>query len=70
MAGVAGYLTSTVEIRLIDRKHHLHHLASGLLGFLVIFLEGIQDMTKFAFDSQGGRDEFHGWNELISRNSF
>jgi hypothetical protein len=32
----AGHGLLTVEAIVIDRKHHLHHLARGLLGVLVI----------------------------------
>src|SRR2546423_5896760 len=37
MAGVAGDYLPGIKVVPVDRGHHLHHLARGLLGFLVIF---------------------------------
>src|SRR5215469_9026646 len=41
MAAVAGDFAMAVEVVLIDRTHHSHHLPCGLLGFLVVLVEMI-----------------------------
>ena len=70
MASVAGYCAVAVEIVLIDRHHHLHHLAGGLLGLLVILIEMVFDVAESAFDTKRGGYELHCRNQLISRNHF
>ena len=64
MAGVASHFTPSIEILLVQGKHHLHHLAHGLLGLLVALIESAADMTEIAFHSQRSRDELHGRNQL------
>ncbi len=70
MTGIASHFAPAIEILLVQRKHHLHHFAGGLLGFLVILIESAADMTEIAFHSQRSRDELHGRNQLPGRKVF
>src|SRR4029077_10046306 len=67
---VAGYFSMTIKAIFINSEHHSHHLARGLLGFLVVVFKGAFQMTEIALHAQRGGDELHGWNELVRWNSF
>src|SRR5271165_4628364 len=65
VARVAGDFAMAFEVAVVDGKHHLHHLARGLLWLFVVFVESVSDVAVLALDPQGGGDELHGWNELV-----
>jgi hypothetical protein len=69
MASIAGHLAMIVEVLLINRGHHLHHLARHLLGLFVILIEMIFNMAETALHSERSGDELHRGNELVSRDS-
>src|SRR5579871_4875730 len=69
MAGIARDLALTIEAVLVQREHHLHHLARPLLWLLVILIEGALYMTVFATHSERRRHELHRRNNLIGRGS-
>ena len=48
MTGVASDLTFALEMVLVDGKHHLHHLAGGLLFFLVVLIKLMFNVAKVA----------------------
>jgi len=49
-----------IKVVPVNGSHHLHHLPRGLLGFLVIFLQGPFHVAITAFHAQRVSDELHG----------
>jgi hypothetical protein len=51
MTLIAGHSRSfpmTIEVIFVDSEHHAHHLARGLLGFLVVLFKSFFLMTEIA----------------------
>ena len=69
MAGIAGHGTMTLEVVLVDGKHHFHHFARGLLVFLVVLFERILHVAELAFHAQRSCNELHGGKDLVRGNS-
>ena len=70
MAGVAGDFAMALEIILVQREHHFHHVARDLLGFLVVLFEVTFDVAEATFDAERRGDELHRGNQLPGRNAF
>src|SRR6266498_5696874 len=70
VAGVASHFAMSVEIVLIDGCRHLHHLASHLFRFFVVFLKCSTHVAMVAADSQGCSNELHCGNQLLGRGVF
>lgn len=70
MAGVAGDFAMALEIILVQREHHFHHVARDLLGFLVVLFEVTFDVAEATFDAERRGDELHRGNQLPGRNTF
>ena len=59
-----------LEILLIDRHHHVDHLARGDFGLLIILFVRVRDVAVLAFHAQRSGDKLHRRNHLLGRNSF
>src|SRR5690348_11015713 len=64
MAAVASYCEVVFEVVLIDRTHHLNHLACDLLGLLIVLVEVLLHVAKPTLDTKRGGYESHGWDHL------
>ena len=51
MTGVAGHLSVTLKIFLVNGEHHLHHLPRHLFRLLIILLECALHVAETAFHS-------------------
>jgi uncharacterized membrane protein YidH (DUF202 family) len=70
VAGIARDLAMSLKIIFIDGKHHLHHLARGLLGLFIVFVESVMHVAELALHSQRSRNELHRRDYLLCRNAF
>ena len=70
MTGVAGHLALSLEVGLVEGKHHLHHFPRRLLGFLIVLLEGSFRVAEATFHAERTGNELHGRNQLVSRKVF
>ncbi len=68
-AFVTGNLAAALEVFLIDRHHHVDHLARCYFRLFVVFLVRMRHVAILAFDSKRSRNELHRGNHLIRRNS-
>src|SRR5690348_13861663 len=48
VAGVTGYFLVSMEVVLVNCEHHLHHLASTLLGLLGVLVEVVFNVAILA----------------------
>src|SRR5712692_7660628 len=70
VARVAGHCAMILEGAFVDGEHHLHHLARGLFGLLVVLLKRALHVAVFALNPKRGGDELHRRDELVCWNPF
>ncbi len=58
-----------LEIVLVDRHHHVDHLACGDFGLFVVLFESMLDVAELAFDAQRSANELHRGDHLFGRDS-
>ena len=73
MARRTSHPLASLERASVDVADHLHHLAGGLFGFLLVLVEAplrTDDVTVIATHAERGGNELHRRPELLGRKIF